>query len=115
MTLRWFAWEDELECKLDEWIEEDEVDENGAVDDNEDDTTDERHPELIPDPPPSPFDITPPPLEHDKAAPTNPLWPKLWLSWLKPAMDNNMVKYYNISIESIHRNRGCTKSIIMRL
>ena len=50
------------------------MDEKGAADDNDaDDTTDERHPDVIPDPPPIPLDITPPPPEQDNDAPTNPL------------------------------------------
>ena len=64
---------EEMGCKFDEWIDEEDIDENGAVDDND-----------VPDPPPSPLDITPPVLVHDKDAPTNPLWPKLWLRWLNP-------------------------------
>ena len=53
-------------CKLDAWIDGEEIDGNGVVDDND-----------AADPLPSPLDINPPEPEHDKDAPTKPLCPKL--------------------------------------
>ena len=73
----WWEWIEGIECKLDAWIDGEEIEGNGVVDDND-----------VADPLPSPFDINPPEVEHDKDAPTNPLWPKLWLMWLNPKSTN---------------------------
>ena len=47
---------------MDAWIDGEEIEGNGVVDDND-----------VVDPFPRPFDIRPPELEQDKDAPTNPL------------------------------------------
>ena len=57
-----------------------EADENGVADDAEAAAmADEMHPDPMPptELPPSPLGINPPPPEHDRDVPTNPLWPKL--------------------------------------
>ena len=81
-------WIEEIGCKLDAWIDEEEIEGNGVFDDND-----------VVDPFPSPFDINPPELEQDKDAPTNPLWPKLWLMWLNPKLVN---KYLDKRYFAVH-------------
>ena len=83
----WLEWIEEIGCKFDAWIDGEEIAGNGVFDDND-----------VVDPFPSPFDINPPELEQDKDAPTNPLWPKLWLMWLNPKSVNNQLdeKYFTV-------------------